>query len=615
MKKKILLIASLLLLSSCSLLSGNGSSFDPWDKLGGGGIASVGSEENISINDYENISNSFSSEQLDESTNSEKVINLSDLKSLPSGVSVSGSTVTISLSGTYLLKGTLKGQIIVDKCNDKDVKLIFDGISVQGNSATAPITFKKTSANRIVTLKEGTTSTIEDSSLNQGTNSDESIIEVKTCPLTINGKGKLVLKANGNNSNGIESNDTLSIINSTIEIRASNHGIKADNKISIEGANISIYSSMDGIKTDVSPLSLDEAKTLASSLENGYISIKNTSLYIEAGDDGISANSLIYIENDSNSPDVYPINIIANNGTPKSDSNTLNGKGIKVEGIRYLNGSVETIVPSTHEDNYSLIINGGYIKVNANDDSLSSKGNTLIEDGNLILSTGDDGIHSEYTSIIRNGKVEILECNEGIEGAGVEIYGGEISIISSDDGINASNSNVKDYDTHIYIAGGSTLVNAQGDGVDSNGWMKVDGGELFINGPTSGMNGSLDSDRGILVNKGTIVAVGSRGMVETPSSNSTQCYININLSTTSREKIIVTDSSNKEIINFIPEKQYQSVVITCEEFVKGNTYYVLIGETTYEATLNSIGTALGTNSSGNQNQGHMPGGPGGGRPR
>ena len=615
MKKSVLCIISLVLLSSCSLISpNNGSNFDPWDKLGGGGIASVGSEENISINDYDNISSSFSDIQLDESISESNIVNFNDLSSLPNGVSLSSSTLTISLGGTYLLKGEFIGQLVVDKCNDKDVRIIFDNVKITSKGSTAPITFKKTTAHRVLTLKEGTTSYIEDNILNSGVNSDESVIEVKSCPFTINGKGKLMINAKGDNSNGIEANDTLNILNSNLEINANNHGIKVNNKIVIENSNIKIDAKMDGIKTDINPISLEEAKTLANSLENGFISIKNTSLDINSSDDGISSNSFIFIENDLQ--DI--INIITNGGAPTSNKNygsdSLNGKGIKVEGISYFNGTTETKIASTHEDNYSLIINGGTYSINSNNDSISSSGNTLIEDGKFNINAGDDGIHSEYTSVIRNGEINILSSYEGIEGSGVEIFNGIINVNSYDDGINASNSEVQDYDFHIYINGGNISVDSMGDGVDSNGWIKMDGGTLLINGPTSGMNGSLDTDKGFLLTKGNLIAVGSRGMVETPSSNSTQCYINVNLSSIVEDSIIVKDKLGKEIINVTPNKKYQSIVLSSEEFIKGETYSIVIGSNQYEATLTSIGTALGTNSSGNQNQGHMPGGPGG-RPR
>lgn len=607
MKKKFLLLLSSLLLSSCSLLIPNSSSeyFDPWDKLGGGGSVSVGSSSNVDINDYEaleNVNDYYKNEEVEGT-----FINLNDLSSLPSGVTVVSNTLTINKSGSYVLKGTFNGHIIVDKASEQDVKLVLDNVNITGINGSAPITFKKTTAKRVITLKEGSVNTIKDSSLNVGDTKDESIIEIKTCPLSINGKGKLILESIGSNTTPIKGNESLYIFNANLEIKGNNNGIKIDKKIIIEKANINITAKNDGIKTDIVPISLENASSLASSLENGYISIKNSNIDIVSGDDGIIAHSFLYINNDKEK-----VEIKTNNGAPNTisekTSSSSNGKALKVEGISYVTSSKETKVESTHEDNYSLILNGGEYDLNSNSDAISSQGNVLIENGEFTISSGDDGIHGEYLTTIRNGDINIEKSYEGIEGSGVEIYGGNIIVNSIDDGINGANSDVINYDFHIYIGGGNIYVNSSGDGVDSNGWIEISDGKLIIDGPTSGMNGSLDSERGILVSKGDLLALGSRGMVETPASNSTQCYININLSSTSKENIKVYDSEDNELLNHTPIKEYQSVVLSLKSFEKGKTYYVHIGETVYEATLNNVGTALGTNSSGYENQGFMPGG-------
>ena len=96
---------------------------------------------------------------------------------------------------------------------------------------------------------------------------------------------------------------------------------------------------------------------------------------------------------------------------------------------------------------------------------------------------------------------------------------------------------LKNYQYNIYIGGGYIVVNAEGDGVDSNGTIEFAGGVTIIYGPTKGGNGSLDADRGILVNGGVLIALGSLGMVETPAKNSQQCCVCYALSGTASSKI------------------------------------------------------------------------------
>lgn len=619
MKKIVPLFLLTLILSSCSILYPNyssnnqpneeqGSFFEPWDKLGGGKEATVGSEENIKNEDYSSLELNIDSKQLNESKDTTNSINLNSITTLPSGVSFASGKLSITKGGTYYIEGSLKGNIFVDTCSNQDVRLILSNVNITSENANAPISFKKSEGHRIITVLEGTTSTLTDSSKNVGDTSDGSIIEAKSCKLTINGKGNLILESKSSSSTGIECKESLSIINTKIDINATNHGIKVDEIINIKDANIKIKSGNDGIKNDITPTTLDNAKTLASSLDNGVINIISSSIDLDVKDDGISATSMLYIKNSENDL----INIKTNGGAPskitEATSDSSNGKAIRVEGIKYINGTTETKVSSTHENNYSLIIDGGKFNLNSNNDAISSQGNVIINDGTYVINSGDDGIHSEYTTTIRGGNINIESSYEGIEGAGVEIYGGNISLYSIDDGINASNSEISGYDNHILIRDGNIEVNADGDGVDSNGWIKVDGGTLSIYGPISGMNGSLDSDKGILVENGDIIALGSRGMVETPAKNSTQPYININLSSAVSSVIEVLDSDSNSLIKVTPNKKYQSVVLTLDSFELDKTYYVVVGETTYEAKLTNVGTALGTNSSGNNNQGFMPGG-------
>ena len=132
-----------------------------------------------------------------------------------------------------------------------------------------------------------------------------------------------------------------------------------------------------------------------------------------------------------------------------------------------------------------------------------------------------------------------------------------------------------------------------------------------IYGPTKQDNGSLDSETGVLITGGNLIAIGPTGMVETPVKNSTQCYISINLpsSQSADTPIKVYDEDENELLNITPQKKYQSVILSLCEFNLNDTYIVEIGSQTYEAKLTSIGTALGTNSMGGGNQGGRPGGP------
>ena len=57
-------------------------------------------------------------------------------------------------------------------------------------------------------------------------------------------------------------------------------------------------------------------------------------------------------------------------------------------------------------------------------------------------------------------------------------------------------------------------MNAGGDGLDSNGSITINGGVIYVDGPTNAGNAALDMGTEMLVNGGTVVAAGSTGMDE-----------------------------------------------------------------------------------------------------
>ena len=106
----------------------------------------------------------------------------------------------------------------------------------------------------------------------------------------------------------------------------------------------------------------------------------------------------------------------------------------------------------------------------------------------------------------------------------MEIAGGNISVVASDDGINAASDDLSVRE-HIIISGGDIVVNAGGDGIDSNGSVEITGGTVTVYGPTSDGDGGLDSETGIYVNGGTLIVLASRGMTELPVDDSAQYVV------------------------------------------------------------------------------------------
>jgi hypothetical protein len=72
---------------------------------------------------------------------------------------------------------------------------------------------------------------------------------------------------------------------------------------------------------------------------------------------------------------------------------------------------------------------------NSDDDTL---GFTYICGGDFTINADDDGIHAETDLTITDGNINVEKSYEGIEGLTINISGGDIHVVSSDDGLNAA---------------------------------------------------------------------------------------------------------------------------------------------------------------------------------
>lgn len=287
-----------------------------------------------------------------------------------------------------------------------------------------------------------------------------------------------------------------------------------------------------------------------------------------------------------------------------SASHGLSGK----DSVRIANGS------------YTIVSGKDGIHAENKDDS--SSGFVYLAGGTYTISAGDDGIHAASNVTISDGKIDITQSYEGIEGLSIDIAGGEITVVASDDGINAASGNNNSESegspggddpfattegAYIQISGGVLHVNASGDGIDSNGDIMISGGETYVSGPTNDGNGSLDYNGSAQITGGIFAASGSSGMAQNFDSSSTQGTIMVNVDEQEgNTEITLLDSSSTELLSWIAEKQYSSIIISTPEIQQGETYTIAAGTAEQSVTMDSL--VYGSNA-----QGEMPGNNGGER--
>lgn len=424
-----------------------------------------------------------------------------------------------------------------------------------------------------------------------------------TCDLTITLMGENTIEnSNEDGSNAIDCEGDLIINgNGSLDIYATKNGIKA-NSITVVDASLTIKSEKDGIHAEVEDYDGAETEPEPSYDDGGYVYIEDANVDIDAEDDGIQADTFVYIVSGT-------INITAGGGAPDTvtvtSSDNASGKGIKAGLIDWGNNGTDL-----EWDGYLVYISGGTITIDSNDDALHSNYEMIVTGGEISLSSGDDAMHADELLQIKDADIDVYKCYEGIEAAKVEILGGTIEIETYEDGINAadgtSTSNtLASYNAncHIIIAGGYVSVNcigSEGDAIDSNGSLRIYGGELYIAGSSNSADNALDADGDILINGGYVFAAGSQGMLDTPSSSSTQYCVSytsgsgISAGTT----LYLCDSDGNIIMYYTAPRACASFIISCPEFERGKTYSLYAGSTLLTSfTISSTITTVISNSS------------------
>lgn len=152
-------------------------------------------------------------------------------------------------------------------------------------------------------------------------------------------------------------------------------------------------------------------------------------------------------------------------------------------------------------------------------DAVNAESILNVESGTLEISTGDDALHSDgELNIGADGTdgppISIASCYEGLEGTVVNIFSGDIDLQSTDDCINAANSDQPNEDFQINITGGKITASASdGDGFDSNGDLTISGGSVAVWTTNAADNEPLDADGTVTISGGTVLAAGeSSGM-------------------------------------------------------------------------------------------------------
>ena len=223
-------------------------------------------------------------------------------------------------------------------------------------------------------------------------------------------------------------------------------------------------------------------------------------------------------------------------------------------------------------------INGSYVeKIYDPDSVVLNEYGTEVEDADK-LHKYDAAFYSKRSMNVNGDEkgTGILNINAENEGLDSELHltinGGNISILSGNDGINTNEDEVS-----VTTVNGGTLKikvtgeTGEGDGIDSNGWLVINGGTVIAEACSDSADSGIDSDMGIHINGGTVIASGS--MLDRIEDGG-QPYATFNLPArqSTEDKLFLKDSEGNDIMNFNIENEFSVLLCSSPSFSKDTSY-------------------------------------------
>lgn len=481
----------------------------------------------------------------------EITLNTASIEVNGAGASVSGKVVKISSPGTYRLSGTIKdGRVIVDVDKKDVVRIILNNANITCSNG-APM-FIANCKKTIIILAEGTENFLTDSPtyiFDLPVEEEPNAALFSKDDMTICGRGKLNVTAKFKDAIG--GKDGLVIKDAHLSLNAKDDGIQVKDYVVIKGdAVLDIKALDDGIKSF--------HKTAP---DRGYTYIQSGTINIISGGDGIQAETQLLVSGGS-------IEIVSGKGSKFNNVNNLSLKGLKAGA--------------------GVIIDDGNFIIDSADDTINSDGIISINGGEFILSSGDDAIHADVALGISGGDIKILTCTDGLESNIINIQGGDMHVVATSDGVNILKSEpdltqntlkngLKGEKSHLYIRGGRLFITALDDGIDVYGTFEMTGGEVVINGKTSG-DKALEVEN-MIISGGVLIATQETIMDPSLFEMSKQHSLLVDFSSVHQARTLlhIKKKSGGEVLTFSPSQNYQSVFISSPSFVENNEYTILYG--------------------------------------
>lgn len=301
-----------------------------------------------------------------------------------------------------------------------------------------------------------------------------------------------------------------------------------------------------------------------------------------------------------------------------------------------------------------LVVDSATIVADAKDDALHSNGNIYLTGGAYTLSAGDDGIHAEAAVIADGTMIDVLKSEEGLEGWQISLLNSDVSLTANDDAINATNSasdgmdfggqggmapggqqmpdmgqmpdemerpedgegpklpdgmeipegdmvpgeTSTDAEIFVKFVNTNVVINAGGDGIDSNGSVYMDGGIVVVYGPENSGNGGLDYATSFELVSGTLLVLDVSGMNMSPSVCKVPGFdANLGSYLTAGDVIYVSTEGYSYYIPVV--KKCNHITLVAPDMAEGDVVSVVTGGN-YDGSISTPISTIGSYEGGSE---------------
>jgi len=393
------------------------------------------------------------------------------------------------------------------------------------------------------------------------------------------------------------------------EIDGTHLAIKSAGTYSLSGScadgSIEVKKGTTGVTLILNGLELDSADTAPISCN------KSTEVTIVAADGSVNALS----DSAENNDDEYPENENAENSVIKCKDGsivTLCGTGTINITASGKNG-IKSGAATDAEGEATLTIKELTLNISAPvNDAINAEQLLNIESGTLNISAADDAVHCDLVLNIGAAgtdgpTIDIAECYEGLEAAELNVLSGNISIMSSDDCMNAASSDLSNYDLSMNISGGTiNAYSSEGDGFDSNGDLNISGGTIAVWTANRADNQPLDADGTLNISGGTVLAAGGSSGMEL-NINAEQAYVTFSASgqlISKGDVASIKSAGGSDLFSAAASCDAAYAFFSSAELESGSSYSLYAGDSSAAASTAQTGTA---SAGGNMGGGMQPG--------